>query len=296
MFRTRDIYFEMCRKSPILHKITDEERLRIQDHLKKMYQDIEKVCDQHKLTMMLAYGSALGAVRHQGFIPWDDDLDIFMPRKDYEQFINKYANELPDNYIVYGPNSQNGPTYRFAKVIDKNTEHLAPGEENLDSIRGVYVDIFPLDAVEKAPILNIFRKALGMFLMYTATSVSQYEAKSKIYKQLMSGSSKSILNYWIRQIWGFLFSFHASKVWYNLTDHFCRNSSDTGFVDSLMDDYSWRLIPNEIFFPPVRTKFEDIEAYVPHRVKDFLELKFGCWQELPPEDKREQHFVLSLKI
>lgn len=296
MLRTRHIYLEMCRKSPLLHRVTDEERQKMQAHLKKMYQDIEKVCDQHNLTVMLAYGSALGAIRHHGFIPWDDDLDLFMPRKDYERFINDFANELPANYIVYGPNSKNGPTYRFSKVIDKDTEHIAPGEENLDSIHGIYVDIFPLDNVEKKPLLNKFRKAIGMFLMYTATSVSQYESKSHIYKQLMSGSKESKINYWFRQTWGFLFSFCSSRNWYNVTDRFCRNTRDTGYVDSLMDEYSWNPIPADMFFPPVRTKFEDIEAYVPHRATDFLKLKFGNWQELPPEDKREQHFTLSLKI
>ena len=95
----------MCHQSEELYVLTEDERHKLQAHLRKMYKEVERVCDRHGLTIMLADGSLLGAVRHSGFIPWDDDIDLNMPRKDYEEFINNYASELPSNYVVYAPNS-----------------------------------------------------------------------------------------------------------------------------------------------------------------------------------------------
>ena len=119
IIRTKDLLQEACYASDDVHLMTDEERTRLQQHLLGMYKEIEAVCVKNDLTVMLAYGSVLGAVRHGGFIPWDDDLDLFMPRRDYELLINEYADELPAHLKVYAPNCKNGTFGRFAKVIDE---------------------------------------------------------------------------------------------------------------------------------------------------------------------------------
>lgn len=130
MLSTRNLYMQACYKSKDLYQMTDEERLKLQAHLRQMYLEIEKVCDRHGLRMMVAYGSALGALRHQGFIPWDDDLDLLMPREDYDRLINNYADELPQQYKVFAPNSKNGPICRFTKVVDTTTRFLGPGAKD----------------------------------------------------------------------------------------------------------------------------------------------------------------------
>ena len=113
--------------------MTDEERTRLQQHLLEMYKEIEAVCVKHDLTVMLAYGSVLGAIRHGGFIPWDDDMDLFMPRRDYELLINDYADDLPEHLKVYAPNCKNGTYGRFAKVIDTKTKFIPAGVEDTGS-------------------------------------------------------------------------------------------------------------------------------------------------------------------
>ena len=101
LFNTRALYWEACRNSKDLHAMTDDERRNLQAHLRHIYLDIEKVCKKHNLQMMVAYGTVLGALRHKGFIPWDDDIDLFMPRKDYDLLVNKYAEELPAKYKIF---------------------------------------------------------------------------------------------------------------------------------------------------------------------------------------------------
>ncbi len=105
MLNTKDLYMKACLQSNELHALTDDERCRLQAHLRKMYLEIEKVCNRHGLRMCLGCGNVLGALRHQGFIPWDDDLDLLMPRDDYDKLINEYANELPESYKIFSPNS-----------------------------------------------------------------------------------------------------------------------------------------------------------------------------------------------
>ena len=125
MLRVKEIYMRMCLSSTELHVLTSEERQALQAHLRLMYKNIEEVFERHGLTIVFACGSLLGAERPGVFIPWDDDLDVYMPREDYDRLINVYADELPSNYIVYAPNSKNGPTYQFAKIIDKSNFFIA---------------------------------------------------------------------------------------------------------------------------------------------------------------------------
>ena len=80
-----------------------------------MYRDIEAVCNLHGIQICLAYGNVIGAMRHNGWIPWDDDLDIHMSRQDYELFLSKFASELPSQYKVSSYLSEGGSCARFDK-------------------------------------------------------------------------------------------------------------------------------------------------------------------------------------
>ena len=256
MFRTRDIYQEMCRKSDFLHKLSSDERSRLKLHLCKMYKDLETVCDRHGLTMMMAFGSTLGAVRHKGFIPWDDDIDVFMPRSDYNKLIQEFADDFPSNYVIYAPNSSNGAIARFAKLVDKSTSFVEVENETNERHAGVFIDIFPLDSISTNRLLNKFKRLASMTLIYITASVGHYQAHSKIYRKLMCGSNAGALNYWFRNSLGFIFSFMDIQRWYRIVDWFCNNSNDTGYVDYVQCSYRWSPLPSDMFFPPIRADFE----------------------------------------
>ena len=297
IFKTKDIYLQMCRKSPDLHALSAEERLMLQDHLRKIYLEIEKVCDRHQLTVMLADGSVLGALRHKGFIPWDDDIDLNMSRKDYEAFIDKYSSELPSNYIVFAPNSKNGPISNFCKVMDMNTEIVHPGEEEQMNHYGISVDIFPLESIDPdRPLYNKWKRICSLLLIYIAASVSQYKSHSLLYRKLMSGSAAARFNYWFREFIGFIFSFKHTSEWQNAFDSYVRNVEDTGFVHRPSDFYRWEPIPQDVFFPVKKVPFDDINAYIPNKAIDILEYDFGDWHIVPKPEDRWEHFLVSIKF
>lgn len=134
--------------------------------------EVKKICERHNLVFYLAEGSLLGAVRHQGFIPWDDDLDIAMPRKDYNLFRKIVKKELPDKYY-FQDSYDDKNYYRIAgKIREHNTLFL---EDNLsqDMTRlGIYIDIFPLDSGRRYSNSIRLKQKLG-YLLHTVISAKR---------------------------------------------------------------------------------------------------------------------------
>lgn len=130
--------------------LPDQTLKEMQECLLNILLAIDKVCREHGLTYYLIAGTMLGAVRHKGFIPWDDDADIALPRKDYDILI-EHANEwLPEQYeLVSGKQNPMYP-YAFARIQDKNTYYLLKRAFNF--IGGVPVDVFPLDGMTENSI------------------------------------------------------------------------------------------------------------------------------------------------
>ena len=114
----------------------------LQDVYLMMLKDFIKVCDENQIEYFLDGGSALGAVRHQGFIPWDDDIDIAMPRKDYDRFVHMCLDD--SRYKILSYETDEKYIYSFAKVVDSYTKLKEWGTAEYEQL-GVYIDVFPMD-------------------------------------------------------------------------------------------------------------------------------------------------------
>lgn len=139
---------------PICEKINkDRETMELTEatltELKKieiaMLREFVNVCDQLKLRYYLLGGTLLGAVRHQGFIPWDDDIDVGMLREDYEIFLQKGAALLPEHLFIQTNQSDPGYVHCFAKIRNSNTTFVEISARKMNIHHGVFIDIFPLD-------------------------------------------------------------------------------------------------------------------------------------------------------
>lgn len=154
----------------------------IWDAVFEIYDEFAKICDRHQLRYYVTDGNALGAVRHGGFIPWDDDLDVSMPRPDYERFIEYAKQELPPHlkFVYY----ENTPEYYwlFGKVQDTRREVVEAVEKKVGHIlsNGLFLDVFPIEGYPNPGWQTLWEKIKGAFLLpLSRYRLRTYKTQSK---------------------------------------------------------------------------------------------------------------------
>ena len=128
---------ELSHKTHFLRELSEEESKALKQAILNIYKDVARLCDKHGLTYMMSGGTCLGAIRHQGFIPWDDDLDIMMPRKDYDQLIILLEKgELDEKYEFTYPNAKKDANTVFLKIFKKGTKDVELATANTPFPKG----------------------------------------------------------------------------------------------------------------------------------------------------------------
>ena len=120
---------------------------RLHGVLLEILGDFIRVCEKYGLTYFAAYGTAIGAVRHQGFIPWDDDIDVGMPRKDYDRFFEVFQQELGEKYALLTPEIDNRYACTVTHIQKKGTKFISEMSQDLKCEQCIFMDIFPFDYV-----------------------------------------------------------------------------------------------------------------------------------------------------
>lgn len=271
---------------------------RYNDDLLKKVQNIEleilteiiRICEINNIEYYLDFGSLLGAVRHGGFIPWDDDIDISMRRNDYEKFLEVAPLQLKEGFsLQHFFTEKNTPTY-WAKIVKDGTLFTEKYMQSLDINQGIFVDIFPIDKVPDSP--NLQRKHLRKihFLrnMYISKTVSQVcTEKNKI---------KRILYTIVRRISHLVLKPISKKVLYNILDYEIRkfNTTNSNTIAVLATHHSTHCITT--VFPLKKMYFSGICVSVPNNVDQVLKREYGDYMKLPPEKDRIGHCPDFVKI
>lgn len=276
-------------------ELSDEELRRLQCVLLEMYKDITLACRANGLLVMLGGGSALGAIRHKGFIPWDDDLDLIMMRKDYEKFIEIFDSELGDKYHLSAP-KKNNTRCTFAKVSKKGTTRLEIDYVNTPFHKGICIDIFPVDYI---PDNQVARALKGMFLnklkkIVAFTAMNKY--KNKLMKRLIRRNKRAYIKFKIKLVIGKIFSFRSYKYWCKLFDHIASSTKNGKQcnIASGRKGFFVEIAKESDYIPPSQATFEGISVYVPGNVHVYLENLYGDYMSIPPVEKRERHAVIEL--
>ena len=261
----------------------DIERTRkIQNVLLEMMKELHKVLNENGYWYCLSAGSVLGAIRHDGFIPWDDDLDIAMPREDYNRFLEEAGKILPDNMYLQYPGNQKKTHVLFAKVRLKNTLFEEVQNKDTDYPRGIYIDIFPLDYI------NGTGKKEKNRLKYARIYKSIYFLKKR--KDTISIGKK------ICKIFAFLI---PSKLCIKQYDYLICNKKNGEYLIDSYSSYAFERIvyPKSIFDNRVLHKFEDAFFYIPVGWDSYLKIIYGDYMVLPPEEKRGiQHTINRIEF
>lgn len=298
MFRAKQYIKNKCNTDSEIHSLSLEELKSLQIHLFKMYKDIEKICIRHKLNLTLAAGNVIGAIRHGGWIPWDDDLDIAMPREDYDKFIDTYSFELPDNYVVYAINNDNGPINRFCKIIDKNSIFSTYTDIGPKHIEGIFIDIFPYDNIPSIKLVHKIKKIIAYGLMFVQNSVNQYCYPKEGYKNALTSSTYGKRVFQIRQCVGRVCKIIKLSDWYRILDKLIRNKHLSEFVYcGVSTSTGWVPIAKSTLFPARRFTFPNGEsAFIPNEPEKFLDHVYGDWKTIPNDEDKWHHYVKDFKL
>ena len=260
--------------------ISQEELKRIQQIQMEIMDEIHRLCQKHDLTYYLIAGSMLGVVRHGGFIPWDVDIDIGMPRKDYQLFKEVCARELHENFTYLDYTVVKDYSRPHALISRKNTrlEMKYDHQNNTADNFGIYLDIFPLDNAPNDPDAQKKQADRLWRLRRFKEHRRPYSYARSRFKHA-AHMTFSFLTSWIPME---LINEHQQKLMRQYEDQ------KTDYLCSMASGYPYKkqCMPREIYGTPTLYQFEDRQYYGPEKSLEYLTRLYGDYMKLPPEEKR----------
>ena len=249
-----------------------------------------KIIEKHKLSYFAIGGTLLGAVRHKGFIPWDDDVDICMSRPDYENFLEYAQTELSENlelgYFKTNPNHQK----YCARVIDKNTK-VKRNDASKEYFINIWIDILPLDGMPNSKFINKFHKfkllKRRLFLQYSIFDSVKMNKKRKFYETFLIK-------------FGFFFTkfihLDSHRQMYKLDKVLTKYPYELSdnVINFMGADKFKEIFKRTAFEQTAKYNFEDIEIIGPKDYDYILKTIYGDYMTLPKlEDRISHSFVLD---
>ena len=259
-----------------MREISTEELKAIQ---LSILDDVAHFCDAHGIRYSLAYGTLLGAVRHGGYIPWDDDIDLFMPRPDYDLFLSTYTS--CDNEVI-DLSKKEDCIEMFGKVCRKNT--IMEDTTNSRKLWGIYIDIFPVDGLPEGKAQSFYDAATAKW--------NQIPRVCPFYRSMTKHRGIWFFKYVLKKVlffkYGNVLTIKSSlSIMLKSGDYYNSKLAGCYFGDAGRDEFMDKTIFEEYCMLP----FEGKRFSAPAQYDKYLKNLFGDYMQLPPPEERVSHHL-----
>lgn len=261
--------------------LISEKRKKIWKIQIELIQALDSICKKYHLRYFASNGTLLGVIRHRGFVPWDDDVDIVMPRPDYQKLIEVAERELAAPLLLHTP--MNDPVYyrNYIRLRNCNTTAIPLKDLNRRSRNGIFIDIFPIDGCPE----NIFIRKWQFFstAIYSAMANTYiYYPNFEKYRWMRKAA------YCVANIYCKVFSYPG--LIRRLETIRSRTEYDDAQIVYIITHGARYMVFPRLYFENVEwMDFEYIKLPVPNAYDEILKCHYGNYMELPPMEERGKH-------
>ena len=262
---------------------------KIQEYQFEIAKEFDRICRKHKINYSLDGGSLLGAIRHKGFIPWDDDLDIIMYRKDYEKFLKIAEAELDKRYFLQNTNTDSYYGNIFSKIRLNNSKYIEQVSKNVKAHDGIYIDIFVFDDAknDNKDNLKTFKKVLflRMLLLIKCKYIIKCDSLLKkievlILKMLSIFTKRNRI---LKKIDDLIF------------ENSCKNSKDVIIYPTVY--FSKYKYERKLLSEYCEVTFENYSFKAFKNYDEYLKILYGDYMKLPPKEQQHgRHDIIEWEL
>lgn len=280
------------------YELKGYELKKLQCTLLEMFLDIKNVLDKYDIKYMLSGGTLLGAIRHNAFIPWDDDIDLMMIRTEYIKFCQIFESELGDKYELVRPLQDKYVICKQPKIYKKNTVYIEIPTAGIPEHGKLFIDLFVIENVPAPGFRRTIRAKLYDFAYKAASVSADYIFPSHVILEKAKNNLELRKYYNTRRRIGAVFS-HIGGLRFYLTA--CEKigvmSKDTGWMGIPSGiSYEREIAPSEVYKELTTCSFCGHQVTIPKNYDIYLKNLYGDYLSIPSEDKREYHAAYKVEI